>query len=98
LVSKAFLIYQKFLAPNSYIEVKVLPSSVETVKDIIQNELQQISEGKESRVTRALFDDIVHELEEKLAAQLFQPFFKSHYYAELKERSALVEMRVIDAV
>ena len=87
------------MAPNAYIPIEVSEKLVEKVKKIIETEMTAISEGKsltelEETVTASLFDEILHELEEKLAIELFVPFFKSKYYAEYKQRSALVEMKV----
>jgi intein-encoded DNA endonuclease-like protein len=98
-VSKAFLIFQKFMAPNAYLPISLNPEMIEKVRKIIEIEMSAISEGKdlaqlEARVTPQLFDDILHEIEEKLATDLFQGFFKSKFYAEFKQRGALVEMKV----
>ena len=94
-MSKAFLIYQKFLAPNAYIQVAVTPALVEHVKNVIDAEMSEVSEGKEIQLSRELFREIEEEIENKLATKLFQPFFKSVYFAELKQRTALVEMKVV---
>ncbi len=79
MVSKAFLIYQKFLAPNAYIAVNVTPALVEKVKEVVENSMKSISEGQEINLNVDLFDEICFELEEKLALLLFQPFFKSRF-------------------
>ena len=90
IVNKAVNIYQKFLAPNAYIQVDGVPAKI---SNKIGAAIGKIARDEAVFITnKKLFNKLNILAEARLENDLFKPFFKSRFYVIYKRRSALIDV------
>lgn len=94
LVSKAYIIFQKYLKPNSYLFVDCLGEEQRTryekmITDAMNYQMEENKEGEPVQISADIFDDLLRILEDEMQDGWYKHFLKSRYYLNYAEKQTL---------
>jgi len=85
---KACILYQKFIAPNSYLYVGCFTDEQrEKVRSVVESVMSD--EEAKGTVDLNLFDEMIQVIEEKMVDGIFMPFFVSNFFKQYLQSSKL---------
>jgi len=85
---KACILYQKFIAPNSYLFVNCFTDEQrDRVRMIVENVMSD--EEAKGSVDVTLYDEMIEIVEERMVDGLFMPFFGSQFFKQYLQSSKL---------
>ena len=95
LVSKSYMVYQKFLSEQAHFKIDVISNERTTdIKQMIDSYMNKLSDEEqkthlEIKNLKEVIDYLLVTVEQSLADNLFAPFMKSENYRRFKKINTL---------